>query len=39
MRRVVVASDVVFMKALVNTLVFVLFVAPVQAGCALLLAF
>lgn len=36
--RVVVASDVVFMKALVNTLTFVLVVAPVQAGLALLLA-
>jgi multiple sugar transport system permease protein len=36
--RVVVASDVVFMKALTNTLVFVAVVAPVQAGLALLLA-
>lgn len=36
--RVVVASDVVFMKALVNTLMFVLVVAPVQGGLALVLA-
>ena len=36
--RVVIASDVVFMKALVNTLSFVLVVAPVQAGLALVLA-
>jgi len=36
--RIVVASDVVFMKALVNTLVFVLVVAPVQGGLALGLA-
>lgn len=35
---VVIASDVVFMKALVNTFVFVLVVAPVQAGLALVLA-
>ena len=35
---VVVAKDVVFMKALVNTLTFVVVVAPVQAGLALLLA-
>jgi multiple sugar transport system permease protein len=35
---VVVASDVVFMKALVNTLIFVIVVAPVQAGLALMLA-
>lgn len=34
----VLASDVVFMKALVNTFLFVLFVAPIQAGLALLLA-
>ncbi|MEM1429268.1 MAG: sugar ABC transporter permease [Pseudomonadota bacterium] len=37
-RRVVLASDVVFMKALVNTITFVLVVAPVQAGLALGLA-
>lgn len=36
--RVVIASDVVFMKALVNTFLFVLVVAPVQAGLALGLA-
>ena len=36
--RVVIASDVVFMKALVNTLMFVLVVAPVQGGLALVLA-
>lgn len=37
-RFVVLAADVVFMKALVNTIVFVLVVAPVQAGIALGLA-
>ncbi|MEM7026323.1 MAG: sugar ABC transporter permease [Pseudomonadota bacterium] len=37
-RMVILASDVVFMKALVNTFLFVLFVAPIQAGLALLLA-
>jgi len=37
-RQVVLASDVVFMKALVNTITFVLVVAPVQAGLALVLA-
>ncbi len=36
--RVVVASDVVFMKALVNTLTFALVIAPGQGGLALLLA-
>ena len=36
--RVVVASDVVFMKALTNTLLFVLIVAPAQGGLALCLA-
>jgi len=36
--RVIIASDVVFMKALVNTLMFVLVVAPVQGGLALILA-
>ncbi|MET3598929.1 carbohydrate ABC transporter permease [Martelella mangrovi] len=35
---VVVARDVVFMKALTNTLVFVAVTAPVQAGLALCLA-
>ena len=35
---VVVARDVVFMKALVNTLIFVAITAPVQAGLALGLA-
>lgn len=37
-RKVVLASDVVFWKALTNTLLFVLIVAPVQAGLALCLA-
>ncbi len=36
--RVVVAADVVFMKALVNTLTFALVIAPGQGGLALLLA-
>ncbi|MCT7374376.1 carbohydrate ABC transporter permease [Chelativorans salis] len=36
--RIVIASDVVFMKALVNTFLFVLVVAPVQGGLALVLA-
>lgn len=36
--KVVIASDMVFMKALVNTLTFVLVVAPTQAGLALVLA-
>lgn len=38
LRRVVLARDAVFMKALVNTLTFVLVVAPLQGGSALLLA-
>jgi multiple sugar transport system permease protein len=37
-KLVVLASDVVFYKALVNTITFVIVVAPVQAGLALLLA-
>lgn len=37
-RTYVLASDVVFMKALRNTFVFVLVVAPIQGGIALLLA-
>ncbi len=37
-RTVVLASDVVFMRAVVNTFFFVIFVAPVQAGIALGLA-
>jgi multiple sugar transport system permease protein len=37
-RVVVLARDIVFMKALRNTFVFVLVVAPVQGGLALLLA-
>jgi len=37
-RTVVLASDVVFMKALTNTITFVAVVAPVQAGLALVLA-
>lgn len=36
--KVVIASDVVFWKAMMNTMLFVLVVAPVQAGCALGLA-
>ncbi|MEL6463537.1 MAG: sugar ABC transporter permease [Pseudomonadota bacterium] len=36
--KVVIARDVVFMRALVNTFLFVLFVAPIQAGLALCLA-
>lgn len=37
-RKVMLASDVVFMKALTNTFLFVLFVAPLQGGLALCLA-
>lgn len=37
-RVVVLARDVVFIKAIVNTLCFVLFVAPIQGGLALGLA-
>ncbi|HEV2516244.1 MAG TPA: sugar ABC transporter permease [Devosia sp.] len=37
-RTYVLARDVVFMKAVVNTFIFVLVVAPVQAGLALVLA-
>lgn len=37
-RTYVLASDVVFMKALRNTFLFVLVIAPVQGGLALLLA-
>lgn len=37
-RTYVLARDVVFMKALVNTFIFVLVVAPVQGGLALVLA-
>ena len=36
--KVVVARDVVFMKAIANTFLFVLIVAPLQGGLALLLA-
>ena len=36
--KVVVASDVVFWKALTNTLTFVAFIVPLQGGGALLLA-
>lgn len=36
-RTYVLARDVVFMKAIVNTFIFVLVVAPVQAGLALVL--
>lgn len=37
-RTYVLARDVVFMKAIVNTIIFVLVVAPVQGGLALVLA-
>jgi len=37
-RIVVLARDVVFMRALSNTFIFVAFVAPIQGGIALLLA-
>ena len=37
-KQVVLARDIVFMKALMNTFTFVLFVAPMQGGLALLLA-
>ncbi len=37
-RKVLLTSDVVFMKALVNTFLFVLIVAPLQGGLALGLA-
>ncbi len=37
-KKVMLASDLVFMKALVNTFLFVLFVAPLQGGLALCLA-
>lgn len=36
--QVVIATDVVFMKALMNTLIFALFIVPLQGGGALLLA-
>lgn len=36
--KVVIARDVVFLQAVVNTLLFVLIVAPVQGACALGLA-
>jgi multiple sugar transport system permease protein len=38
LKRVILAKDVVFMRALKNTFVFVIVVAPLQAGLALLLA-
>ncbi len=37
-RTYVLASDVLFLKAVVNTVIFVVVVAPVQGGLALLLA-
>jgi multiple sugar transport system permease protein len=37
-RTYVVARDVIFMKAIINTLIFVIVVAPVQGGLALVLA-
>jgi multiple sugar transport system permease protein len=37
-RTYLLVSDVVFIKALINTFIFVLVVAPLQAGLALLLA-
>ncbi len=36
--KVVIAADVVFMRALTNTLIFALFIVPLQGGGALLLA-
>ena len=36
--KVVIAADVVFMRALTNTLIFALFIVPLQGGAALLLA-
>ncbi len=38
LKRVILAKDVVFMRALKNTFTFVIIVAPLQAGLALLLA-
>jgi multiple sugar transport system permease protein len=38
LRRVILAKDVVFMRALKNTFTFVIIVAPLQAGLALMLA-
>lgn len=38
LKRVILAKDVVFMRALKNTFVFVIVVAPLQAGLALMLA-
>ena len=37
-KQVILAKDVVFMRALKNTFVFVLVVAPLRAGLALMLA-
>lgn len=37
-KKVILASDLVFMKALINIFIFVLFVAPLQGGLALVLA-
>jgi multiple sugar transport system permease protein len=37
-RTYLLVSDIVFIKALINTFIFVIVVAPVQAGLALLLA-
>jgi multiple sugar transport system permease protein len=37
-RLILLSSDVVFMKALTNTIIFVFFVAPIQGGLALVLA-
>ena len=37
-RMFVLASDPVFMKALINTFIFVIIVAPIQGGLALILA-
>lgn len=37
-RTVILAADVVFLRALINTLIFAGVIAPLQGGCALLLA-
>ncbi len=37
-RAVILAGDVVFLRALINTFIFAAVIAPLQGGCALLLA-
>ena len=37
-RTIILARDVVFLRALINTLIFAGVIAPLQGGCALLLA-